>query len=178
MFKFSFTLDYNDYFEFNKYHLLNNSKNRRAITILRLLIPCMFAFFIGLTMRRGDITREYVIFVVLVWIALSALWIMSIKPLFSITMKYNLKHSKNVNNQIFNTAITLIFEKNSVTRITAESETTTKYKTLQRIGETKNSVYIYINDTKAILIPKSAFASGTEKQQFIDFVHGKITAAR
>jgi len=137
----------------------------------------MFAFFIGLTMRRGDITREYVIFVVLIWIVLSALWIMIIKPLFSLAMKYNLKYSQNVNNKIFDIEMTLIFDKNSVTRITAESEITTKYKALRRIGETKNSVYIYINDTKAILIPKSVFASGTEKQQFMDFVHEKITAA-
>ena len=176
MFKFSFTLNDDDYFEANKYHFLNSSAGKKAIWLLRLLMPIAFA--LGILISCREISSFGRIITTIAWIIASVLWVIFAKSIVLKNLRKNIGKLKKDGKLPYNKETSILFDNESIIANTSESETKSNYQVIERVVENEKAVYIYVNSMQVYMIPLSAFADDEERKCFIAFIKNKIAEAR
>jgi len=84
MYLFKYNLEEKDYFEFNKFHLLNSPMNKKGIIIYRLLLPVLLAL-ISLVFWINYQDVYLIVGMIIAAIIISVFWIFFLlKYLYSI----------------------------------------------------------------------------------------------
>jgi len=175
MFKFSVTLDDNDYFEYNKHVFFNGPAGRNTLLLYRLLVPMLGAFAIFMFWITGAdailLIGEAVLFAIL-----SVVFFLLAKPFAIKSIRSSIANHKKAGKLPYSKESTLLFEEDTFTSTTPEAITTLKYPIIERIVETEKAVYVMVGVLQAVIIPLKAFSDDAEKTKFIEFIQGKIAA--
>ena len=173
MFKFNITLDDNDYFEYNKYYILNSPTGRRALLYYRLIMPMISLLIIYIFwIARADF--GLIIAEIIGLAIVSVLWIIFTKTIYLKWLRKYIEKVKKSGKLSYSKENTLIFDDESFIEIASENESKIKYSMIERIVETEKYVYVFIGSTQALIIPLTAFSDDSERTQFLEFIETKI----
>lgn len=169
MYHFRYTLDEQDYFAFNKYHLFNSPTNKKNLLANRLVVPIMFVLcglFIGTIVKEPFLSYYFYIAFGIVAIC----WLIFFKTIMKKQIKRNMKRMKKRGKLPYQRDITISFEDDVIVEITENGESKVKYSALERVITTEKAIYIYINAMQAILLPCAVFSDEKERDDFIVFI--------
>ena len=179
MYQFKYTLNDNDYFEFNKYHLSNAPVNKKGLIVLRIMIPVIYILFLLLSLIDVENFNEYVfIGQAVVCIIVSLAWFFLVKPLYTFLLKINIKLMKKYGKLPYGKDVLICFDEEFLIETTEKSESKIKYTSIERIVGANSAIYIYLNAVQAVIVPLSAFESEKIRDDFWDFIHYKWNAAK
>jgi hypothetical protein len=132
-----------------------------ALIILLLLTPALSGNDAGLSGRMIHI------------FILSAIWYFFAKPLFRLALKLQVKMMCKDGKSPYGKNNHIQFNTEDINEATELSERKVKYSNIERITESKNSVYVYYSALQAFIIPLSVFESERQKNDFIAFIKRK-----
>lgn len=179
MYKFSYTSNDKDYWEFNKYHLFNSSANKRGLLFLRLIIP--IALLIGSIVGMYEDGVPFDVFgilsLVLVCGGLSTIWWFLAKPFNLFFLWINIRMIKKDGKLPYNSESFIEFNEEDFTEKTEQGESKVKYSIIEKVAIVKKWIYIYTNATRAYIIPDYVFETTVQKDEFIEFIFTKAKNA-
>jgi len=172
MFQFCYTLNENDYFEFNKYHAFNSPASRKNMIIYRFIVPIIF---VACGLIAGTIVDEPVVtyYFYIAFGIVAILWLIFFKPLMAKQIKKNIGRIKKSGKLPYQSNVTISFEDDFFVETTENGEARVKYSTIERVIITEKAIYIYINAVQAILLPFTVFSDEQKHDDFIVFIEEK-----
>lgn len=142
---------------FLKLHLTKFTPFKKVylgINILAVVIACLFLIF--------NPNRPY-------WIIISLFAL--VMPFFYISQRNSLV-DKSVNKRATYDQI-MVFKPNFITHSYANTENLYEYKQITKFVETVDYIFLYINETKAMIVPKRQIPQD-EMGELINHLHQKI----
>jgi len=107
----------------------------------------------------------YVIFYVILWIAM--------KPLTEFILKVQIEMVKKEGKLPYDRDITMEFYKDYFVEITNETENKTNYTKIEKIIIGDNAIYIFVSAMQSYIIPFSVFKSEKQRSKFEFFIKNK-----
>lgn len=173
MYQFKYMLNDDDYWEFNKFHLSNAPANKKALLVLRLMVPVILAISSLLSLNNYKNFYELIAQIIL-FVIFSVAWFFIVKPLTMLIMKLNIKIIKKDGKLPYGKDVLIQFEEDFFIETTNETETKTKYTSIEKIAAGGNrAIYIYISSVQAFIIPFSVFESEKQRDAFLAFINYK-----
>lgn len=174
LYSFDVILKYDDYYEFNKFHMFNTAKGKKSLLFLRFYIPAILFIFL-LFRTVSNFTFEIFLVDLSVNLIISVAWILVVKPLGIMILKLHLSAAKKKGTMIYDELSMVEFYDDYIRETTADRTTELKYSSIKEVYENEGkAVYIYQNAIMAYIIPVALFSSAEEKKEFIDFIIKKI----
>lgn len=177
MFQFDVELNDNDYYEFNKYHILNSQTGKDTLKGFRFLVPTICAvIIIILCIAQSDFMLIIIEVIVLTILSVISFFFSDsfAKPLLLRSIKKEIMNLKKTGKLPYSPKASLTFDDNSITEITPEMETKVNYLVVERIVTVETAVYVYFSSAQAFIIPLTAFADKENRIQFMAFIQSKI----
>ena len=172
-FQYTFKLDEQDYYEFNRYHMDNAPQMKRQMGILRFLFPVFFVF-LGMSLGSGFAAAGIVNVLSGV---LAVLWIVFFKRITNYSLKINIKKLKKDGKLVYDKDVEICFYDENFTEKSVESDSTFKYSMIEKIGIGHAGIYLYMGALLAHIIPKSVFESEAKFEEFVAFINSKVNKA-
>ena len=172
MYQFEYTMDENDYFEFNKYHLFENPANKKRVLIRRLMVPlaCVVIWLIFLLLGADFDTLSVLLFVYSVF---SVMWFLSYKYSLIFSLRRNIKAMKKQGKLPYSNEVIIQFNEDCFIETTSATETRTKYTNVEKVVLGKSAVYVYMGAIQAYIVPFSVFETEKQKEEFCAFIENK-----
>jgi hypothetical protein len=171
--KYSFTINEDDYYEFNKYHLYNSPYSKRRMMFLRIFPPVVFiaiAIYMGPSM--GFKVVSYMIYTIFFTMAL--VHFLFYKKSMNRTLKRNIKKLRKTGRLHYESEITYEFLEDTFIETTHESESVTKYSMIERVSTGPSAFYLYTSVQVAHIVPFRVFANDSEREAFFSFIQSKV----
>ena len=161
----------NDYYEFNKYHVLEGFAVKKSLFVL---LNVFLLIFIGvLLIIEKQEWNEFHGIMMAMLITLFVLNMFSKKIRLKV-MEAKIKRLKKSGKIFDETERTITFADDLITDKTQEAEAKLKYTTLERTAVGDKAVYIYLTVNQAIIIPIRVFNNEQEQNDFLNFINDKI----
>jgi hypothetical protein len=173
-FQFQISLNEDDYFQFNKFHLFQSpygsKRSYRGVTLAGVIF-LVIAFL--LTLLKGFTTRAVV---EAIPILLFSLLLFFYKPYLLFVLKAHIDRQKKKGKVAFSPKASMEFYEDHLVETTEENRTEQKYVSVERISVVKERyVYLHTNNIMAYIIPMAAFASKEEYDSFLAFAKESIS---
>ena len=181
MYQFNISLNDDDYYEFNKQHMFNLPGGKKHLLIYRLIMPVICVVFLLLDYMRKDyyITSIYIIyFKFIVYTVVSVVWFFVSKPILQYTLRRRIKAIKKRGKMPYNRRAFMRFDNEYFTEITDQSETKTKYSSIEKIIFGKNAVYLYTSVVQAYIVADTVFEKPEQKTEFCEFIRQRAAQAK
>lgn len=155
-----------DYIDFNLNYYVNNAVVQRSILITRIATAVIV--ILGGTALMYWV-KGLSVFSVLVYLALAAVcffgtpWYMKRK-----VIKNTERILRNARNKQLCGPKTLTLGEDSFKLKGENEDTTYQYEAVQRTASDEGHYYIFVDEFSAIIVPFSAFADASQKQEFYD----------
>ena len=182
MYRFHIFLNDDDYFEFNRHHLFNTSLGRRRLASYRLRVVLgTLAILLGvLIMIYRFVSSLFMLQFALIMMAVTYLVVIVVFLLLSKRLafwstKRTLRGMKKSGRLPFAQESEMIFDDEHFEKRSSDTETRSKYSTIERIDETDRALYLYLNVNQAHIIPTSVFADATERSRFVSFLRERCS---
>ncbi|MDR0917613.1 MAG: YcxB family protein [Oscillospiraceae bacterium] len=174
-YKFSVALTDDDYLAYNKFHMTTHPAGKRLLTKMRIAIPIVFlVVFAVIGIVQKDTIPPRLLGIL--WVVASVYGIVSAKRLTMRATKKNLKRMKEKGVNLYSKASTITCDDEYITEVTPETEVKKKLSTLKQIYVAQTAVYIYMEESRAFLIPLRAFPDEQTRVEFTKFIQQKIAA--
>ncbi len=169
MFSFTYTLDDNDYYDFNKFHMYHAPMNRKRVQYGRFLWPVTYMALAALFFRLTHNVTSYYIYG-----AISVCWLLFYKQMNNFLLKRRLLKIKKSGKLPYEPQVTMDFSQDQITEKTSTSEAKSDYSQIEHVFTGDSAVYVYKSAFSAYIIPNRVFRDADEKKSFIDFMESKI----
>ena len=177
-YSFDISLSEKDYYEFNFYHLFNSEHGKKGILRSRLLVPVIFVLSLVYFAVKGA-QAEALVFSGVFFLVISIIWFFSVKPLEKFLLKLRISSMLKKEKRPYTPDYKIEFYDDYIVEITENSKSEFKYDVLYKIAVNEGkAIYIYRNALVAQLIPFGAFATDTDRIEFLDFINAKINKER
>jgi len=174
MFDFTYTLNDEDYFEFNKYHTYNSKMNRKRTMRTRFLIP---AIYIVCALALGSMI-SYPIVSYIIFGTISLYYLVFFNQIIDRRIKRGMKRIKKAGKLPIQNNIRIIFDENGITEKTEIHESKCVYSCIESIDIGKKAMYLYTGAVQAFVIPNSVFKDASEKESFKQFIESKTVTSQ
>lgn len=169
MFRFTYTLDDNDYFEFNKHHIYYSAMNKKRAKFAPFYWVVIFMLFgFILAQALNDPFSYYV------YGALSILWVIFYKQINNAALKRRIKSMKKAGKLPYSHQVTMSFMEDCIIEKEEASEAKSEYSLIENVMMGETAVYVYKSAISAYIVPNRVFQNAEEKKSFIEFVQSKI----
>lgn len=172
MYTFRFQVDEKDHFESILCHAYTVPKYRKRLMMERFLYPVLFmgiAFLFGLL-------SEYRFILYIDFGILSVAWIFLFRKLVQYKIRKNMKVMAQTGKMPYGEEITRTFDEEKMSSMTADTESSRGYSSIEKIVLGENAMYLYIYAASAVILPYRAFAGNEEKEAFLRFIQEKTHA--
>lgn len=181
MYEFKYLVSDQDYIAFNLYHHWNTPARKTWLRITRWMFPTLaVAIVLYSYIQYQDLLRTMIQLVC--FTIASVIWVLLAKPsdlrLLNRTIKRTIKSMKKQGKLPYGQDVLLRFEEDFFVEITTESETKTKYSSIEKVVADQNALYIYISVIQAIILPFSVFENQEQKETFWHFINHKAAEAK
>ena len=151
-----------DYLKFNEYHIKHSPTHKRKKLILYVL-PAITFIFLTLSERNYNP----------VFLMLSALfpvgWLCGAPLYWRYSMRQQIKSLlKEGDNSCTYDKQTLSIHPEGATNISETAEVKIKWKAVNKVVTPDSAVYVYVGAMKAFIVPNTAFASDSQRQEFLE----------
>ncbi len=172
-FRFNINMTDNDYLEFNKFHLLKSSYGRKNDLGTRIFIAVFMVIVCIALLFMGDFSHDSFI-EILPLIFLLVIVEVSYTKLTELWLKHFIGKMKKKGKMPFSSSSVLEFGEDTIVETTETEKTEQKYSAVEKIyNNGGNIIYIYVNNTRAYLLPVSSFESEKEYKEFFRFLKEK-----
>ncbi|MDR0288146.1 MAG: YcxB family protein [Clostridiales bacterium] len=172
MYQFKYILNDEDYWEFNKFHLLNAPSNKKNIIMIRLFILIFFALAVLVSLKDFDEVSD-LLTLIIVYAVIYGILFFAVKPFFLRMAKRQIKNIKKDGKLPYGKDILINFNEDCFIETTSYHETKTKYSVVEKVVTGNTALYIYTSSIQAVIIPFSAFESDEQKNMFVSFINNK-----
>lgn len=166
-FRFNVNLTEEDYYEFNRFHLIKSEFGKKQILKMRIFVAVFIAVVSLGLLFIGDFTSDafvQIIPLVLILIIVEAGYV----KFSELILKLQLKSMKKSGKMGYDTESVLEFYDDIFVETTETIRTEQKYSVVEKIYINNGKIiYIYVNNVRAYLVPLTSFES---KEQFDDFM--------
>ena len=170
-FRFETALTEEDYFAFNRFHMLKSPYGKKTVSNLRVSITVMIIAFMFISVIFGDFSLKSWLCTIPLLILL-VLFHVFMPNYLTFILKGQIKQMKKSGKMPYSTESVIEFYDESFSEATAENKTELKYSAIERISVVRGkSIYLHTNNIMAYIIPMSAFASEDEYAAFMEFIH-------
>lgn len=171
-FKFNVNLSDADYFEYNKFWMKKSHYGKKQMLQLRLMVALFIGIYVSGTMLARDFSLGRVIAVLILFVIFEVL----LSPLYFLLLKFHLKSLKKKGKMAYSPSSVIEFYDDCFIELTPDNKTEQKYSAIERISLVDGKmVYIHINNIMSYLLPFSAFESGAQFDDFIEFIGTKCS---
>ena len=178
LYEFSFSMDENDYYEFNKTYMRNAFGEKDLNFFMKWLVPAVLAirFFFNLATDNFYDSMSIIASFFVLFLG-SFLWLHFRKYLAMffiwLTVQLSVYFTKMNGKLPFSRENRLQFHDDHIHEQTETTETKFDYSCLEKIFEDNNAIYIFFNSIQAFMIPLSAFESEGQKKDFLVYINEK-----
>lgn len=148
--KVSYRLKEKDLFKYTLYMLFHYPDNRNFLLGITVVILLFMLIYNPNPYRILDwLLLSSILSLIIIWVRIKSL-------------------SKDIN---ITGDLLIEIDENTIKETTAQRENTIKWEGIKCIKKDKHYIYIIINKREALVIPKRAFASQFEQENFLHFTH-------
>lgn len=169
--KVEYDLTKEDYIAFNMHHIDHSPTIKRSLFIQRYIValvflafPFIFSNMIGVPLLLPLIVYG-VIFIV---------WILYYPKYFTATTKKRILKmiDEGSNDNLFGPR-TMTLSESGVEEVSDHGESRSSWRSIEKIDETADHIYIYISSINAYLVPIRAFEDKSQKDTFVERLKDK-----
>ena len=172
MYRFEFTLNDEDYWEFSKYHANNAPSLKNLITAARLFLPAVLILLTVLSALSYKDLNSFISRIIFYAVS-SVVWVFALKPFLLFFLKIQMKLLKKDGKLPYGQNSLVTFGEDFVVDISDETETKIKYTKIEKISVGSIAIYLYFSAAQALVIPFSVFENDAHKAEFLEFIKGK-----
>lgn len=172
-FRFNVNLTEDDYYEFNRFHMIKSEFGKKQILKMRIFVA-VFIVIVSLGLLFAD-DFSYESFITLIPLAVILIVVeFGYVKLTEMILKLQLKSMKKSGKMGFDPTSVLEFYDDAFVEITDTVRTEQKYAVVESININNGQIlYIYVNNIRAYLLPLSSFETKEQFGDFIDFLKQK-----
>ncbi len=175
-YKIRYSLDDNDYFEYNKIHMLTSKAGKKALMNYKLSVPVFSLILIGfVAILRFDI--NLIIIESIAMAVLDTIWIIFSDKIYFSKLKKSFAKIKKDGNLPYDKSGELVFDSDGITDITETSVFKTGYSSIEKIIITEKTIYLYTSAINAYIINSDFFKDQNEKSDFLNYITSKAPDA-
>ena len=176
-YKIRYTLNDNDYFEFNKIHLLLSETGKKALLNYKLSVPVLTLILIGfIAILRFD--TGLIIIELIAMDIIDIIWVLLSDKIYFRQLKKSFAKLKKDGSLPYDKSGELIFDSDAITDITENSVEKKDYSVIEKIITTEKTVYLYTSAINAYIINSDFFKDENEKSDFRDYIISKAINAQ
>ena len=123
MYQFEYSLNDNDFWEFNKFHMQSATSLKKQINRMRLMIPMIFAILFFAFWARGNAETVVLLIIAAVYTIISIIMFFAIKPMVMRSTKRRIKFMKKQDKLPYPEHVIMKFEDDLFIEITKDQET-------------------------------------------------------
>lgn len=175
-YKIRYSLDDNDYYEYNKIHMLTSKAGKKALMNYKLSVPLVSLILIGfVAILRFDI--NLIIIELTAMAIMDAIWIILSDKVYFRRLKKSFAKMKKDGNLPYDKSGELIFDSNGITDISETSVLKTVHSSIEKIIITEKTIYLYTSAVNAYIINSDFFKDQNEKSDFLNYITSKAPDA-
>ncbi|MCL2753243.1 MAG: YcxB family protein [Defluviitaleaceae bacterium] len=170
MYKFEYILEEMDYVEFNRHVFYKSPVQRKNMMWMRFGVALIPLLMLPLAVRFLESGA-------MLWLSCAFLVILSLGWIF-LFKKFLTRLFKRLVGKldiVFGQKISVIFDGKNIIEKTELGENRSKYESIREVSEEHQgkSVYVFIDDIRAVILPARAFESDAQKEEFIKHIKQK-----
>ena len=170
---FSYTINQDDYFQFNRYHIRNAAFAKRRQLTMRLIVSGIFIAAAVLFYLPSRAQGDFPVISV-AYLALAVLFGVFFYQISDFAIKRNIKKMQKKGRLHYDKEITYAFYDDFFREIAQDIVSEIKYSLITSIDEGKSAIYLYISIQQAHIVPHRVFATASERESFLQFLKSKI----
>lgn len=175
-YKICYSLDDNDYFEFNKIHMLTSAVGKKALFNYKLSVPLLsIILIVFIAILRFD--PLLIIIELIAMAVMDILWVLFSDKSYFRKLKKNFVKLKKDGNLSYDKNGELIFGKEEFIDTSENSVIARGYSAIEKIIITEKNIYLYTSATTANIIKSDSFKSESEKSDFLSYIISKAPKA-
>lgn len=167
--KLNYQLTYNDYLEFNLFHMDNSDEIKKSLLVSRVILSIIIFGVAFLAVRDRNISG-YVFFAV-IWLVCMIFYTKYFRAFVKRRIEKLIKEGKNIG---FLGNCSLILSDEGINVISDSGEVKTRWEGIERISVDKEHIFIYFGSLAAHIVPIRVFADNSEKEFFLEALNNKI----
>ena len=173
LYKFDTHMNDDDFFEINKYVMLNSNDGKRNLRTIKIIFPLILLSIWTLLIIRG----ENPLFLVLTFIGfaiVTVIFLLTIKHTMVGNLKKRIKVMKKRGKLPYSSESVLEFYDDHFVETTTENHSEIKYTAIKSaVLNPDIAVYLFNNDITAYVIPIRYFGSTAALNEFLQFINSK-----
>lgn len=175
-YKICYSLDDNDYFEYNKIHLLLSETGKKALLNYKLSVPVLTLILIGfIAILRFDISL--IIIELIAMGIIDIIWVLLSDKIYFRKLKKSFAKMKKDGNLPYDKRGELVFDSDGITDIADNSVIKRDYSAIEKIIITEKTIYLYTSAINADIIKSDFFKDENQKSDFLSYIVSKATNA-
>ncbi len=172
MFELNYTLNENDYLDFNKHHTATSPSGKKQLLLYRAIAPIfLIAFYILYFYITKDFSNLPVTLIFI--IVFSIIWVVFSKRTITSSLKKRIKALEKDGRLPYSPQGTLIFDDEFISDVNTTAQCKVAYSSVEKIFVTEKAIYIYFSAMQAYIVPKSCFKDENEEKSLINFIYSK-----
>lgn len=176
-YKIRYILNDDDYYEYNKIHILTTKAGKRALNNHRFSVPAISLILIAfIVFLRFDI--NLIIIESIAMVIMNAVWIVFSDKIYFRKLKKSFAKMKKDGNLPYDKRGELVFGSDGITDISENSVIKRSYSAIEKIIITEKTVYLYTSAINADIINSDFFKDENEKSDFRDYIISKAINAQ
>lgn len=169
--QFTYTLNEQDYLDFNLFHLYKTPANKKDLLLSRILTPVAFMLVAFLFSELLDAPAlSYGVFGLL-----SFVWLVHFRKIKNKEVKASIKHIKKTGKLVNQNEATMLFEEDFFIETSEDTTSKINYSLIERVGVGKAALYLYTGAITSYIIPNRAFQNQAERDALLAFLKTKIS---
>jgi hypothetical protein len=169
--KVEYDLTKEDYIAFNMHHIDHSPTIKRSLFIQRYIVALIFLAFPFIYSR---VSGAALLLPLIVYGVVFIIWILYYPRYFTASMKKRiLKMINEGSNASLFGPRSITLNESGVTETSENDESRSSWRSIEKIDETAEHIYIYISSINAYLVPVRAFEDRTKKEAFLERLKDK-----
>lgn len=172
--KYNIHVTENDYVKMNVYQMQNSKIGKRTKALLNVSVLLLSLAFIVFCFANADETLSLAVPIIesVIVVAVLLVFVTVLSPKFlKQSVKLAIKSAKADGKLPYSPELVIEFTDTMIIEHTDTTDTRLMYKDIEKICQTEDALYIFIDSSRAFLIPYADLGSDTQK--VIDFVKEK-----
>lgn len=164
--KVEYDLTKEDYIAFNMHHIDHSPTIKRSLFIQRYVVALVFLAF---PFIYSNVSGVPLLLPIIIYGAVFIIWILFYPRYFTASMKKRiLKMIDEGGNASLFGPRSFTLSETGVEEVSDQGESRSSWRSIEKIDETVDHIYVYISSINAYLIPTRAFQDITQKNMFLE----------
>lgn len=169
--KISFQFTLSDLLAFQRYHLKHSETTDYTLLLFRVIFPVVkILFIVGAALflhHKAGHARHGKPWLTLGFIAFAVVWFFASPKLMELLKLWQIKHFYRHGEHPLFTETAVILQEDQIISDNSITETKTRWKGIEKIGETQDHFFFYGSVGPAVIVPRRAFASMADYESFV-----------